>query len=70
MGHPPAIDGFDRSHRATLAFAWQASLHARLDREGFSAELISTLIRSNWIRTILWTMNALILLGLAVTVLV
>jgi len=45
--------------------AWQAPLHARLDREGFSAEVISTLVRSNWIRTVLWTINALFLLGLA-----
>ncbi len=44
--------------------AWQAPLHARLDREGFSAEVISTLVRSNWIRTVVWTMNALLLLGL------
>ena len=45
--------------------AWQAPLHGRLDREGFSAEVIRTLIRSNWIRTILWTINALFLLSMA-----
>ena len=45
--------------------AWQAPLHGRLDREGFSAEIIRTLVRSNWIRTVLWTMNALLLLALA-----
>lgn len=45
--------------------AWQAPLHGRLDHEGFSAEVIRTLIRSNWIRTILWTINALLLLGMA-----
>ena len=44
--------------------AWQAPLHARLDRDGFSAESIRTLVRSNWIRTVLWTINALFLLGL------
>ena len=48
---------------------WQAPLHARLDREGYAAEVIGTLIRSNWIRTILWTLNALLLLGLAARVL-
>jgi len=41
--------------------AWQAPLHARLAREGYSSEIISSLVRSNWIRTVLWTMNALLL---------
>jgi len=44
-------------------------LHAKLDREGFSAEVISTLVRSNWIRTALWTINALLLLGMTATAL-
>jgi hypothetical protein len=44
--------------------AWQAPLHERLDREGFSAEVIRTLVRSNWIRTALWTINALLLLSM------
>jgi hypothetical protein len=44
---------------------WQAPLHGKLDREGFSAEIIRTLVRSNWIRTILWTLNALFLLSMA-----
>jgi hypothetical protein len=43
---------------------WQAPLHGRLDREGFSAEVIRTLVRSNWIRTALWTINALFLLSM------
>ncbi len=47
----------------------QAPLHAKLDREGFSAEVISTLVRSNWIRTALWTINALLLLGMTATAL-
>jgi hypothetical protein len=45
--------------------AWQAPLHGRLDREGFSIEIIRTLVRSNWIRTMLWTINALLLIGMA-----
>ena len=45
--------------------AWQAPLHARLDREGFSVEVIGTLVRSNWIRTVLWAINALFLLAMA-----
>jgi hypothetical protein len=44
--------------------AWQAPLHGRLDREGFSIEIITALVRGNWVRTILWTINALVLLGL------
>jgi len=47
----------------------QTPLHAKLDREGFSAEVISTLVRSNWIRTALWTINALLLLGMTATAL-
>ncbi len=43
---------------------WQAPLHGRLDREGFSSETITTLVRGNWVRTILWTANALFLLGM------
>ncbi len=42
----------------------QAPLHAKLDREGQSAAVVSRLVRSNWIRTVLWTVNALLLLGL------
>lgn len=44
---------------------WQAPLHGKLDREGFSAEIIRRLVRSNWIRTLLWTINALFLLSMA-----
>ena len=43
-----------------------APLHGKLDREGFSTEVITTLVRGNWIRTILWTINALVLLGMVV----
>ena len=48
---------------------WQAPLHARLDREGFSVKIISILVQSNWIRTILWTINALLLLSMTATAL-
>ena len=44
--------------------AIQAPLHAKLDREGFSAQLISALVRSNWIRAALWTANSLLFLAL------
>jgi hypothetical protein len=45
-----------------VTVAREAPLHARLDREGYSAEVIRQLVQGNWIRTILWTANALILL--------
>jgi Na+/Pi-cotransporter len=46
---------------------WQVPLHARLDREGFSASVISILVQSNWLRTIMWTINALLLLSMTAT---
>ncbi len=44
--------------------ALEAPLHARLDREGYSPALIRQLVQGNWIRTLLWTVNAIILLVL------
>ena len=44
----------------------EAPLHGRLDQEGYSAEVIRKLVLGNWIRTILWTANALLLLALTV----
>jgi hypothetical protein len=44
--------------------AREAPLHARLDREGSSPTLIRQLVLGNWIRTLLWTVNALLLLVL------
>ena len=40
----------------------EAPLHAQLDREGSQAPLIRQLVQGNWIRTGLWTANALFLL--------
>ncbi len=40
----------------------EAPLHAQLDREGYSATLIRQLVQGNWMRTALWTVNALFLL--------
>jgi hypothetical protein len=40
----------------------EAPLHGRLDREGYSTEVIRQLVLGNWIRTILWSINAIILL--------
>jgi hypothetical protein len=46
--------------------AREAPLHARLDREGYAEPVIRQLVRGNWIRTILWTANGLLLLALTV----
>ncbi len=40
----------------------EAPLHARLDSEGYSAGLIRQLVQGNWIRAVLWTVNAILLL--------
>ena len=47
---------------ATVAL--EAPLHARLDREGYSPAIIRRLVLGNWIRTVLWTTNSIILLVL------
>jgi hypothetical protein len=44
--------------------AREAPLHAKLDRAGQSSTVIQQLVRGNWIRTVLWTVNAIILLVL------
>ena len=44
--------------------AREAPLHGKLDREGYSATLIRQLVLGNWIRTALWTVNAILLLVL------
>lgn len=44
--------------------AREAPLHARLDREGYSPTVIRQLVLGNWIRTLLWTVTAIILLVL------
>ena len=42
--------------------AREAPLHAQIDREGSQAGLIRQLVQGNWIRTVLWTVNAILLL--------
>ena len=49
-----------------VTVAREAPLHAKLDRDGYSETVIRQLVRGNWIRTILWTANALLLLALTV----
>jgi hypothetical protein len=44
----------------------EAPLHAKLDREGYSQPVIRQLVQGNWIRTMLWTANGLLLLALTV----
>ncbi len=36
----------------------QMPLHRRLAREGHAAEAVATLVRSNWLRTVLWSLRA------------
>lgn len=36
----------------------QMPLHARLSREGHSATAVAALVRSNWLRTVLWSARA------------
>ncbi|HEV2237749.1 MAG TPA: hypothetical protein VGR57_13905, partial [Ktedonobacterales bacterium] len=47
-----------------ITAALEAPLHAKLDREGYSETVIRQLVRGNWIRTVLWTANGLLLLVL------
>jgi len=42
-----------------LSTAWlQMPLHARLSREGHSVDAVAALVRSNWLRTLLWSARA------------
>ena len=49
---------------AIVALLWlstalvQMPLHARLARDGHQAEAVANLVRSNWPRTLLWTLRA------------
>lgn len=51
---------------ALVAVAWlstlflQMPLHARLADEGHAADDVSRLVRTNWIRTIAWTLRAIL----------
>jgi hypothetical protein len=51
---------------ALVAVIWlstffvQVPLHGRLAREGHSAAVVDSLVRSNWIRTIAWTARAIL----------
>ena len=40
--------------------------HMRLTSEGYSLEIIRELVRFNWIRTVAWTLHALVLLAMLV----
>lgn len=51
------------------SFALLIPRHMRLTREGYSLEIIQELVRFNWIRTVAWTLHALVLLAMLVLVL-
>jgi hypothetical protein len=59
VGRPAALVGL-----ALVAVAWastlfvQMPLHARLGREGAAAATVAALVRSNWLRTAVWTARA------------
>ena len=40
--------------------------HMRLTSEGYSLEVIRELVRFNWIRTVAWTLHALVLMAMLV----
>lgn len=40
----------------------QGPAHLALERDGYSAPIIARIVTSNWIRTIGWTVNAMVLL--------
>lgn len=62
-GIPPLIAG---AGAAAVVMLWlstalvQMPLHARLARDGHAAEVVTRLVRSNWLRTILWTLRAVL----------
>lgn len=38
----------------------QMTLHARLAREGHAPDVVAALVRSNWLRTVFWTLRAIL----------
>jgi hypothetical protein len=61
VGRGPAIVGL-----ALVAVIWlstfflQVPLHGRLARDGHSAGVVASLVRSNWVRTVAWTARAVL----------
>jgi hypothetical protein len=61
VGRGPAFFGL-----GLVAVAWastfllQVPLHARLARDGHTADAVAALVRSNWIRTVAWTSRAVL----------
>ena len=61
VGRGPGLVGL-----ALIAVIWlstffvQVPLHGRLARDGHSAAVVDSLVRSNWIRTIAWTARAIL----------
>jgi hypothetical protein len=61
IGRGPAVVGL-----VLVAVVWlstlavQMPLHARLAREGHATGVVATLVRSNWLRTLLWTARAIL----------
>lgn len=59
VGIGPAIAGLALVLALWLSTAAvQMPLHARLSRNGHAPETVAALVRTNWLRTILWTARA------------
>lgn len=62
-GIPPLIAG---AGLAAVVILWlstafvQMPLHARLAHGGHAPDLVARLVRSNWLRTLLWTLRAIL----------
>jgi hypothetical protein len=61
VGRGPALAGL-----ALVGLVWlstlavQMPLHARLAREGHAVGVVTTLVRTNWPRTLVWTARAIL----------
>lgn len=40
---------------------WQIPLHEKLEQSGYDAAIIAQLVRSNWLRTAIWTVRLLLM---------
>lgn len=64
--HPGLLSGTGAALTLTIWLStacWQSPLHGRLAR-GRDVQVIAQLIRSNWLRTVAWTLRGVITLAL------
>ena len=61
VGRGPAVAGLGLVAVIWLStFLLQVPLHGRLAAEGHTADAVTRLVRGNWIRTIAWTLRAIL----------